>query len=149
MDEVLEILMFKHPSEWGKRIVKRNNEVILQSTNNNGVTWTDDNPLQFSLHLPEIQTRSTTTNVYAGLTCQDKIRLRNSSEAKDIKLGEELQNIVDSGSLLSYEEVTGIDKNTGKETRTEVITFFGVMAYSALQVGMLYRDANGFVKIVL
>lgn len=150
-DIVLETLMFNHPPCWGKRVIKRGNEIILQSTNNKGQTWKDEDPLEYSFYLPETQLRSSSINPYAGLVGRSKVQLRNSNSSgeEDIKLGPELQAIVDSGNLLELQEITQKDEKTGRVKTVETITFFGAMSYKSLSIGTVYHDEDGFLKVVI
>ena len=40
-DIVLETVMFQRPPEWGRRVIQRGDEVLLQTTDNGGKTWID------------------------------------------------------------------------------------------------------------
>lgn len=138
-DEVLETIMFKRPKQWGRRIIKRQNEILLQSTSDAGNTWKDAPIPEFRLILPENNLRSASSNPYAGLMYQNRMQTR-STEDRTLTLSDEIQEIVSSGNLLSITE----DKDGIEE-----VTFMGTYAKSGLTVGQVYQDDNGYLRIVI
>lgn len=139
-DEVLETIMFKYPRQWGRRVIKRDNEILLQMTSDSGGTWQDAPIPDTKLVLPQVKTRSISNNPYSGLTLLDttlKARSSENNNTKEVKT--EVLNAISSGSLLSKTE----DKE-GHET----VTFLGVFSTSGLSLGQVYQDSQGYLRIV-
>lgn len=137
-DQVLETIMFKRPKQWGRRVIKRGNEILLQRSNDEGQTWIDLPIPEFRLILPENNLRSASSNPYEGLSFQHRMQTR-STENQPLTLSDEIQEIVSTGNLLSITE----DKDGIEEVR-----FMGTYALSGLSVGQVWVDDNAYLRIV-
>lgn len=136
-DEILETVMFTRPPEWGRRVIRRGNEILLQGTSDKGVTWRDMPIPEFKLIIPSTTLRSATSNPYKGLVPESRLQLRNDSEADTPLFSPELQSVIDSGSLLSL----------STDTSTETVTFLGAYPVSGLASGQIWRDENNYLRI--
>ena len=136
-DIVMETVMFQPPPEWGQRVIKRDDEILLQGTSDKGVTWRDMPIPEFKLVMAEIGLRSSSLNPYKGLGVVNRLQLRNSVEDESFVLGEELQSIVNSGSLLSKNIESGV----------ETIVFLGAYRTQGLTPGQIWRDEDNYLRI--
>lgn len=133
----METVMFHSPPEWGQRVIKRDNEILLQGTSDRGVTWRDMPIPEFKLVMAETGLRSSLLNPYKGLGVVSRLQLRNSVEDESFVLGEELQSIVDSGSLLSKSVESGV----------EAIVFLGAYRTQGLAPGQIWRDEDNYLRV--
>lgn len=151
--EVLETIMFEHPADWGRRIILRDNEIILQRTGNKGVTWKDENLGDYKLMLPATSQmkslRTSGNNPYQGLQFVPTVLTKSlSNESEELKISPEIQSCIDSGKLLSKGLV---EKNTDTQQYSsgnpETITFLGGATFTGLSSNQVYLDENRFLKL--
>lgn len=165
--EVLETVMFDHPSDWGRRIILRNNEIVLQHTGNKGITWKDEDLGDLKIMLPtttaKTKTVATSTNTpYKGLYFTEKsmTKAANLSEAEELKICPEMQEIIDSGQLLRksiavrkdnamIKTMSNLDTTdeTPQSSTLERITFLGGFSIYGLEACTVYLDENRFMKL--
>lgn len=165
--EVLETVMFDHPSDWGRRIILRDNEIVLQHTGNKGITWKDENLGDYKIMLPtttaKTKTVATSTNTpYKGLYFTEKAMTKaaNLSEAEELKICPEMQEIIDSGQLLRKSITVrkdnamiktmsnlGTTDETSQSSTLERITFLGGFSIHGLYADQVYLDENRFMKL--
>lgn len=146
-DIVMETVMFQHPPEWGRRVIKRGDEILLQGTSDKGKTWSDMPIPEFKLTMPETMLRTASANPYAGLGAKSRLQLRSSSESEPLKLDQKLQAIVDSGSLLSIEKNISTSPE-GKDLELETITFLGAYKITGLPLGAIWVDSENYLRVV-
>lgn len=170
-DEVLETIMFTKPPEWGRRVIRRGNEIILQITEDTGKTWIDSPNIDYKPIISESNLKSTSNNPYAGLQFIPVNAINTKGTSQPLAISTEAQEIIDSGTLLakrlcSTEEQTHIlsqrtlpiDEllpynglkiaSLDESNSVEAITFMGGFTTFGLQAGAVWRDDNNYLRIV-
>lgn len=139
--QVLEMVMFEKPKQWGRRIIKRENEIILQTTVDSGNTWTDAPIPDAKLTLPESMLRSASNNPYTGLIIEytATLQARSSNDNIEKNAKREVVESIESGQLLT---------KTKDDNGLETVTFLGVYSTRGLDVGQVWADGDGYLRIV-
>ena len=139
--QVLEMVMFEHPKQWGRRIIKRGNEIMLQTTEDSGKIWTDAPIPDAKLVLPESMLRSASNNPDTGLIIQDTdtLQARSSNDNIEKSAKQEVVESIESGQLLT---------KTKEDDGLETVTFLGVYSTRGLDVGQVWADGDGYLRIV-
>lgn len=165
--EVLETVMFDHPSDWGRRIILRGNEVVLQRTVNKGVTWKDEDLGNYKIMLSTTTTKTKSMNtlgkiIYNGLYFAEKVMTKATyTETEELKISPEIQEVINSGQLLrktttfqknnivkkTMSNLDTIGETVPQSSILETITFLGGLSMSGLDAGQVYLDENNFMKI--
>ncbi|MFV0328709.1 MAG: hypothetical protein ACK5KL_02615 [Dysgonomonas sp.] len=146
-DIILETVMFKRPPEWGRRVIQRGNEVLLQTTDNGGIIWVDAPIPEIKLIIPvQMKSQKSYTNKYSDIS----FYLRDSEVSPETKSTQpnakidsnsvkpEILESINSGNLLTVMNEDGV----------EVIKFLGVYRSAGLGSGQVWRDSQNYLRIV-
>ena len=133
-DIVLETVMFQRPPEWGRRVIQRGDEVLLQTTDNGGKTWIDAPIPEVNLIIPStpqtLKSASTDTNKYSGISFylrdpevrqMTKSTINTGVQISDDSIKSEILESINSGNLLTITEQV-----TESGQVLENISFLGV-----------------------
>lgn len=155
-DIVLETAMFQRPPEWGRRVIQRGDEVLLQTTDNGGKTWIDAPIPEVKLIRPStpqpLKSASTDTNKYSGISFylrdpevrqMTKSTIDTDVQISDDYIKSEILESINSGNLLTITEQV-----TESGQVLENISFLGVYRAAGLSQGQLWRDSDNYVRIV-
>lgn len=155
-DIVLETVMFQRPPEWGRRVIQRGDEVLLQTTDNGGKTWIDAPIPEVKLIIPStpqtLKSASTDTNKYSGISFylrdpevrqMTKSTIDTDVQISDDSIKSEILESINSGNLLTITEQV-----TESGQILENISFLGVYSAAGLSQGQLWRDSDNYVRIV-
>lgn len=125
--DVLECVMFQHPDEWGYRVVRVGNEIIIQNSEDKGKSWRDLDLLDgIKIIVPD--------KVVDGNPYKD-FQLLGVDTSKTIN--PKLIEAIESGQLLNYEIIDGV----------EYIKFANFRPKRGLQPGDVWLDQNKILRV--
>ncbi len=154
-DIVLETIMFQRPPEWGRRVIRRGDEVLLQTTDDGGVTWIDAPIPEMKLIIPAspktLKSTSTDTNKYSEISFylresaaaqKTKTSIPTNTQIDPVSFKPEILDAINSGNLLTFKE----EEKEGQNIET--VTFLGVYSFVGLYSGSIWRDSKNYLRIV-
>lgn len=155
-DIILETVMLQRPPEWGRRVIQRGDEILLQTTEDSGKTWTDapipEVKLIISPNTKTLKSASADTNKYSGISFylreskgqpMTKSAIPANTQIDPKSFNPKILESIESGTLLT---TTDIANEQG--VIVENISFLGVYSAEGLSPGQVWRDSQNYLRIV-